>query len=35
MTATRVLVVDDEAPMVELVREYLTAEGMDGVVAQD
>ncbi len=35
MTATRVLVVDDEAPIVELLRGYLAAEGMDVVVAQD
>jgi DNA-binding response OmpR family regulator len=35
MTAPRVLVVDDEAPMVELIREYLAAEGMDVAVAGD
>jgi len=35
MTATRVLVVDDEATIVELVRGYLAAEGMDVVVATD
>jgi two-component system alkaline phosphatase synthesis response regulator PhoP len=35
MTAPRILVVDDEAPMVELVREYLAAEGMDVAVARD
>ena len=35
MTAPRVLVVDDEAPMVELVGEYLRSEGMDVAVAQD
>ena len=35
MTATRVLVVDDEAPMVDLVREYLASEGMDVAVADD
>ncbi len=35
MSVARVLVVDDEAPMVELVREYLAAEGMDVAVAQD
>ena len=35
MTATRVLVVDDEAPIVELVCGYLAAEGMDVAVAQD
>lgn len=35
MTATRVLVVDDEAPMVDLVREYLASEGMDVAVAVD
>jgi DNA-binding response OmpR family regulator len=35
MTATRVLVVDDEAPMVELVRGYLELEGMDVLSAGD
>ena len=35
MTATRVLVVDDETLIVELVRDYLTAEGMEVAVAQD
>lgn len=35
MTATRVLVVDDETPIVELIRGYLEAEGMDVAVAQD
>ncbi|OGO54162.1 MAG: DNA-binding response regulator [Chloroflexi bacterium RBG_16_70_13] len=35
MTAPRILVVDDEAPMVELIREYLAAEGMDVAVAGD
>ena len=35
MTTTRILVVDDEAPMVDLVREYLAAEGMDVAVAGD
>ena len=35
MTAPRILVVDDEAPMAELVREYLAAEGMDVAVTQD
>jgi DNA-binding response OmpR family regulator len=35
MTATRVLVVDDEAPIVELVRGYLEAEGMDVIAAGD
>ncbi|MEW5990393.1 MAG: response regulator transcription factor [Chloroflexota bacterium] len=35
MTAPRVLVVDDEAPMVELVGEYLRSEGMDVAVARD
>jgi DNA-binding response OmpR family regulator len=35
MTATRVLVVDDEAPIVELVRGYLEAEGMDVIAAND
>ena len=35
MTAARILVVDDETPMVELVRGYLEAEGMEVAVAQD
>jgi len=35
MTSTRVLVVDDEAPIVELVRGYLAAEGMEVAVAAD
>ncbi|MEK6720066.1 MAG: response regulator transcription factor [Chloroflexota bacterium] len=35
MSATRVLVVDDEAPIVELVRGYLVSEGMDVAVAHD
>ena len=35
MTATRILVVDDEAPMLELVRGYLEAEGMDVITAAD
>ncbi len=35
MTVTRVLVVDDETPIVELVRDYLAAEGMEVAVAQD
>lgn len=35
MTATRVLVVDDEAPIVELVREYFTAERMEVAAAAD
>ena len=35
MTAPRILVVDDEAPMVELVGEYLRSEGMDVGVARD
>ena len=35
MTAPRILVVDDEAPMVELVGEYLRSEGMDVAVARD
>ena len=35
MTATRVLVVDDETPIVELIRGYLEAEGMDVAVSQD
>ena len=35
MTAPRVLVVDDEVPMVELVGEYLRSEGMDVAVAAE
>ena len=35
MTAPRVLIVDDEAPIVELLSEYLRSEGMDVVVAVD
>ena len=35
MKATRVLVVDDEAPIIELVRGYLEAEGMDVITAAD
>ena len=35
MTTARVLVVDDELPIVELVRDYLVAEGMDVLVARD
>ena len=35
MTTPRVLVVDDEAPMVELVGEYLRSEGMEVAVAGD
>ena len=35
MTAPRILVVDDEAPMVELIGKYLRAEGMDVAVAGD
>jgi DNA-binding response OmpR family regulator len=35
MTAARVLVVDDEAPIVELVRGYLEAEGMSVIAAPD
>ena len=35
MTTTRVLVVDDETPIVELVRGYLEAEGMDVIAATD
>ena len=35
MTTIRVLVVDDEAPIVELVRGYLEAEGMDVITAAD
>lgn len=35
MTTTRVLVVDDEAPIVDLVRGYLEADGMDVITASD
>lgn len=35
MTTTRVLVVDDEVHIVELVRGYLEAEGMDVIAAAD
>jgi len=35
MTAPRILVVDDETPMVELVGTYLRSEGMDVAVARD
>ena len=35
MTAPRILVVDDEPPIVELVGEYLRSEGMDVAVAGD
>ena len=35
MTTTRVLVVDDEAPIVDLVRGYLEADGMDVITAAD
>ncbi|MBF6606324.1 MAG: response regulator transcription factor [Chloroflexi bacterium] len=35
MTATRVLVVDDEAPIIELVRGYLEREGMEVIAAVD
>ncbi len=35
MSAARVLVVDDEVPILELVREYLSSEGMDVALAQD
>jgi len=35
MTATRVLVVDDEAPIIELVRGYLEREGMEVIAAAD
>jgi len=35
MTPTRVLVVDDEIHIVELVRGYLEAEGMDVIAAAD
>ena len=35
MTTPRVLVVDDETPIVDLVRQYLAAEGMDVAEATD
>lgn len=35
MSAARVLVVDDDVPILELVREYLLSEGMDVALAQD
>jgi len=35
VTTARILVVDDEAPIVELVRGYLASEGMDVAAAQD
>ena len=35
MSATRVLVVDDEVPIVELVRGYLEREGMEVLAAAD
>ena len=35
MTATRVLVVDDEAPILELIRGYLEREGMEVITASD
>ncbi len=35
MTPTRVLVVDDEVHIIELVRGYLEAEGMDVISAAD
>lgn len=35
MSGPRVLVVDDEAPMVELICEYVRAAGMDVAVARD
>jgi DNA-binding response OmpR family regulator len=35
MTATRVLIVDDEASMVELLRVYLEREGMEVLAAGD
>jgi len=35
MTSPRVLVVDDEAPLVELVRGYLAAEGMEVMTVGD
>ncbi len=35
MTVTRVLLVDDEAPIIELVRGYLEREGMEVIAASD
>ena len=35
MSAPRALVVDDEAPIVEVVRSYLADAGMDVAVARD
>jgi DNA-binding response OmpR family regulator len=35
MTAPRILVVDDEASMVELVSEYLKSEGMEVAIARE
>ncbi|MDO8484434.1 MAG: response regulator transcription factor [Candidatus Limnocylindrales bacterium] len=35
MTSTRVLVVDDEAPIIELVCGYLEREGMEVIAASD
>ena len=35
MNAARVLVVDDEVPILDLVHQYLSAEGMDVALAQD
>ena len=35
MTSPRVLVVDDEAPIIELVRRYLEREGMEVIAASD
>jgi len=35
MSVPRVLVVDDEAPIVSLVRGYLSGEGMEVLVARD
>ena len=35
MTATRVLLVDDEAPIIDLVRGYLEREGMEVIAAAD
>lgn len=35
MTVTRVLLVDDEAPIIELVRGYLEREGMEVIAATD
>ena len=35
MTVTRVLLVDDQAPIIELVRGYLEREGMEVIAASD